>query len=319
MTSTPTGSSGSESRSLRPSAASSTASSFRSFSPRCSSPASPTWVGVRVTSSALQDAARGPADELGGIGHLARLRAQSGDPEEPARRSLAPTSSRWAPTARSWPARSTAPVRNMSWRPSGGVVSAGPSSETVPADRERHVRLPVPGGLPRRGRTARHHRWRWSWTRRPMARPRGPSIRTILWSRARSASIVLVLVSQIVARRVTAPLDDLVGFVRTLGSSELTAERAQVGPDEIGALAEAFNGMLDRLEQSRAALVRSEKLGLAGSVRGAGRARHPQSAVVDQDADAAAAVASLQATPRTTTRCRRCSATSTRSSRWCAT
>lgn len=92
--------------------------------------------------------------------------------------------------------------------------------------------------------------------------------------------IVLVLISQIVVRRVTAPLDQLVAFVRTLGPDPKSG-RAPVGRDEIGSLAEAFNGMLDRLDQSRAALVRSEKLGLAGlfAARVAHDIRNPLSSV----------------------------------------
>jgi signal transduction histidine kinase len=90
---------------------------------------------------------------------------------------------------------------------------------------------------------------------------------------------LLVLVSQIVVRRVTAPLERLVGFVRT--ASPHDAARASVGDDEIGALAESFNTMLDRLDESRAALVRSEKLGLAGlfAARVAHDIRNPLSSI----------------------------------------
>jgi two-component system, NtrC family, sensor histidine kinase HydH len=104
-------------------------------------------------------------------------------------------------------------------------------------------------------------------------------VRTILLSAA-LAVIVLILVSQAVVRRVTAPLERLVQFVRTLSAQNPDA-RAQVGDDEIGSLAEAFNGMLDRLDQSRAALVRSEKLGLAGlfAARVAHDIRNPLSSI----------------------------------------
>ncbi len=113
----------------------------------------------------------------------------------------------------------------------------------------------------------------------PLASATQAVVRTMLVAAALSV-IVLVLVSQIVVRRVTAPLDHLVGFVRTRGS-EMSADRAPVGRDEIGALAEAFNGMLDRLEQSRNALVRSEKLGLAGlfAARVAHDVRNPLSSI----------------------------------------
>jgi signal transduction histidine kinase len=86
--------------------------------------------------------------------------------------------------------------------------------------------------------------------------------RTILLAAALSL-LVMILVSQAVARRVTAPLDALVAFTREVSPSDST-RRAPVGDDEIGRLAAAFNDMLDRLDRSRDALVRSEKLALAG-------------------------------------------------------
>jgi signal transduction histidine kinase len=92
--------------------------------------------------------------------------------------------------------------------------------------------------------------------------------------------LVMVLVSQAVVRRVTSPLDRLVRFARELSPRESLA-RAPVGNDEVGALAEAFNGMLERLEQSREALVRSEKLALAGlfAARVAHDIRNPLSSI----------------------------------------
>lgn len=102
--------------------------------------------------------------------------------------------------------------------------------------------------------------------------------RTILGAAALSI-IVMVLVSQAVVRRVTLPLDRLVRFARDVNPE--TQARAAVGNDEIGALAEAFNGMLDRLSRSQEALVRSEKLGLAGlfAARVAHDIRNPMSAI----------------------------------------
>jgi signal transduction histidine kinase len=86
--------------------------------------------------------------------------------------------------------------------------------------------------------------------------------RTILLSAA-LGTLVLVLASQFVASRVTRPLDRLVSFTRDVASST-RGRRAVVGHDEIGALAGAFNAMLDRLETAQDAVVRSEKLALAG-------------------------------------------------------
>jgi signal transduction histidine kinase len=90
----------------------------------------------------------------------------------------------------------------------------------------------------------------------------------------------MVLVSQFVARRVTAPIDELVAFTREV-SPEGSALRARTGPDEVGRLGSAFNEMLDRLDSSRTALVRSEKLGLAGlmAARVAHDIRNPLSSI----------------------------------------
>lgn len=74
--------------------------------------------------------------------------------------------------------------------------------------------------------------------------------------------IVLVLVSQLVARRVTAPIAALAKFSQEVG--EGSSARAAVGDDEVGQLGRAFNQMLDRLDESKVAKVRNEKLALAG-------------------------------------------------------
>lgn len=101
---------------------------------------------------------------------------------------------------------------------------------------------------------------------------------------ALSVAIILAavfLVSQLVTRRVTAPLDRLVTFTRTVSDAPETAARAQPGSDEVGRLGTAFNEMLDRLQHSREALVRSEKLGLAGllAARVAHDVRNPLSSM----------------------------------------
>lgn len=92
--------------------------------------------------------------------------------------------------------------------------------------------------------------------------------------------IVMILVSQIVARRVTAPLDELVEFTRDVSAGN-TKRRAPTGADEIGRLGSAFNDMLVRLDQSQAALVKSEKLALAGllAARVAHDIRNPMSSI----------------------------------------
>lgn len=92
--------------------------------------------------------------------------------------------------------------------------------------------------------------------------------------------LLMILVSQAVARRVTAPLDALVAFAQGV-SPEGSARRAPAGDDEIGRMAAAFNDMLDRLDESRHALVQSEKLGLAGlmAARVAHEIRNPLSSI----------------------------------------
>jgi len=72
----------------------------------------------------------------------------------------------------------------------------------------------------------------------------------------------LVLVSQVVARRVTAPIAALAHFSQEVGAG--SSARAAVGDDEVGRLGRAFNQMLDRLDESKVASVRNEKLALAG-------------------------------------------------------
>ena len=74
--------------------------------------------------------------------------------------------------------------------------------------------------------------------------------------------ITLIVVSQLVALRVTRPIDDLVHFSQDVAAG--TSRRAQEGDDDVGRLARAFNQMLDKLDESKALKVRNEKLALAG-------------------------------------------------------
>ena len=85
--------------------------------------------------------------------------------------------------------------------------------------------------------------------------------RTILLA-ALASTVALVLVSQLVARRVTAPIDNLVRFSQDVAGG--TSRRATEGDDDIGRLGHAFNQMLDRMDESKQAKVRNEKLALAG-------------------------------------------------------
>jgi signal transduction histidine kinase len=126
--------------------------------------------------------------------------------------------------------------------------------------------------------------------------------RVILLAAALSV-LVMVLVSQAVVRRVTAPLDKLVRFVSEL--SPATSNRAEVGADEIGELAGAFNKMLDRVESSQASAVQSEKLATAGLIaaRVAHDIRNPLSSIkmqsqllksrLEDDSDASASLTAV--------------------------
>ena len=103
--------------------------------------------------------------------------------------------------------------------------------------------------------------------------------RTILIS-AFFSLVGMIIVSQVVARRVTAPLDALVGFTKGVDAGD-NARRASAGDDEIGDLGNAFNDMLERLDRSQDALVQSEKLALAGllAARVAHDIRNPLAAI----------------------------------------
>jgi len=107
----------------------------------------------------------------------------------------------------------------------------------------------------------------------------GAIARTVLLA-AGLSFIAMLLVSQFVARRLTAPLQRLIAFTREVSSGN-AQRRAPGSEDEVGRLAAAFNEMLDRLEQSQHALVRSEKLGLAGllAARVAHDIRNPLSSI----------------------------------------
>ena len=79
---------------------------------------------------------------------------------------------------------------------------------------------------------------------------------------ALASMVALVVVSELVARRLTAPLGALVKFSQQVAAG--SSARAREGSGEVGRLGRAFNQMLDRLDESKVAKVRNEKLALAG-------------------------------------------------------
>lgn len=103
--------------------------------------------------------------------------------------------------------------------------------------------------------------------------------RTILGGAALSL-VLMIVVSQLVARRVTQPISDIARFADNVSAPGVHG-RAPSGHDEVGRLGAAFNEMLDRLEQTQAAAVRSEKLVLAGmfAARVAHDVRNPLSSI----------------------------------------
>lgn len=103
--------------------------------------------------------------------------------------------------------------------------------------------------------------------------------RTILLSAVLSI-VVMVFVGQMVTRRVTGPLEQLVAFTHD-ASPGVSRRRAVIADDEIGQLAMAFNQMLDRLDGAQDALVRSEKLAVTGllAARVAHDIRNPLSSI----------------------------------------
>jgi len=100
-----------------------------------------------------------------------------------------------------------------------------------------------------------------------------------IWLAGLVGVVLLVAASQVLARLVTAPVQRLVDFTHKATSD--TTRRTEEGRDEIGRLGAAFNAMLDRLEEKRQALMRSEKLAVAGmmAARVAHDVRNPLSSI----------------------------------------
>lgn len=100
-----------------------------------------------------------------------------------------------------------------------------------------------------------------------------------IWFAAVTGVVLLVALSQVLARLLTARLERLVDFTNhaSLGHGHRAAE----GRDDIGRLGAAFNRMLDRLDDHRQALMRSEKLAVAGlmAARVAHDVRNPLSSI----------------------------------------
>jgi signal transduction histidine kinase len=88
------------------------------------------------------------------------------------------------------------------------------------------------------------------------------------------------VVSEIVARRVSGPIERLLAATRAAGTGSPVRGPAG-GEDEVARLAQVFNDMDDRLRSSQDALVRSEKLAVTGllAARVAHDVRNPLSSI----------------------------------------
>ena len=82
----------------------------------------------------------------------------------------------------------------------------------------------------------------------------------LLWT----LSVGLLLLSYIVANRITRPVEALVSSVNEFGAGKYDCEVPTGARGEIGMLARAFDGMRSSLRQSQAALLRSERLATIG-------------------------------------------------------
>jgi signal transduction histidine kinase len=92
--------------------------------------------------------------------------------------------------------------------------------------------------------------------------------------------IVLSLIGHGIAKSVTGPVLRLVDFTKKVATGE-RVQTADISNDEIGALASAFNDMVEQLHASEEKAVRSEKLALTGllAARVAHEVRNPLSAM----------------------------------------
>jgi signal transduction histidine kinase len=89
------------------------------------------------------------------------------------------------------------------------------------------------------------------------------------------------IVSEIVARRVSGPIERLLAATEASAGSGGSAREPAAGEDEVARLAQVFNDMDDRLRTSQDALVRSEKLAVTGllAARVAHDVRNPLSSI----------------------------------------
>ena len=96
--------------------------------------------------------------------------------------------------------------------------------------------------------------------------------RAIAWTIAAIAAVMVILVavvSQLIARSITAPIQRLVEVTRQLAAGDRTARAEARSGDEISTLARAFNDMAAELRTSEERLLRAERLATAGQLAAA--------------------------------------------------
>ena len=78
--------------------------------------------------------------------------------------------------------------------------------------------------------------------------------------------LAMAAVGYFIARSITAPVEELVKVTEAVAGGELNERAVVQSSDEIGALAQSFNEMIDKLSVYERRLVESEKLATAGQM-----------------------------------------------------
>lgn len=104
--------------------------------------------------------------------------------------------------------------------------------------------------------------------------------RNAILAAAVASLLALTLMSRVIARRVAHPIETLLEVTRDVSAGTLRRAPESLS-DEMGTLGRAFNDMLDRLDRSQEALLRSEKLAVTGllAARVAHDVRNPLSSI----------------------------------------
>ncbi|MDE0020900.1 MAG: ATP-binding protein [Candidatus Poribacteria bacterium] len=83
---------------------------------------------------------------------------------------------------------------------------------------------------------------------------------------AMAGAAFAALTGRVIARAITAPIEELAEGARRIADGDLTRRVESRSEDEVGQLAEAFNEMTDQLLRSRERLAQQERLAAAGQM-----------------------------------------------------